>query len=159
MADMEAKEVTLNDNFLLDKVPLPDMKRPVRSYIWKKWQERWMSPLLESNKKYKSIRDDISPWVSGFNKNRKVEVILTRLRIGHTNLTHRYILEHSNAPVCARCGEELPVKLILVHCSHYNNMRQKCDLHQKSIAEILGDKAEIDKLIRFLKEINIFYDI
>ena len=39
-ADMEAKEATKMENFLIKSIPHTDMKMPIRSYILQKWQER-----------------------------------------------------------------------------------------------------------------------
>ena len=153
---MEAKEATSLDNMLIKRIPHSDMKRPIRSYILGKWQERWSSQLLVNNKKYKKIREFVSPWLSSFNGNRKVEVILTRLRIGHTHLTHKYILEGNSAPVCVHCDGLLSVEHILVHCPKFTSERRKYCLSGKSISDILGDEIDIENLIKFLQKIGIF---
>jgi len=53
-----------------------------------------------------------------------------RLRIGHTNLTHFYLMEiGTNPPMCNRCNMHITVKHILVECpkfqlairKYYNN--------------------------------------
>ena len=36
-----------------------------------------------------------------------------RLRIGHTRLTHSYLIEHTDPPKCANCNQLLSVKHIL----------------------------------------------
>ena len=92
MADSEAKDA-VRSNFLIKKVPHSDMKPVIKTYIQRKWQQRWTSPQLSTNKKYRGIRDHTGFWNSGFNSNRRFEIILTRLRIGHTRLTHNFILE------------------------------------------------------------------
>ena len=55
IADREAKNAVLNGSEIISKVPHMDMKRAIRSYILNKWQERWASPTLANNKKYKAI--------------------------------------------------------------------------------------------------------
>ena len=35
---------------------------------------------------------------------RKVQVIIDRLRIGHTNLTHGHLMCNKESPVCEKCG-------------------------------------------------------
>ena len=111
---------------------------------------------MANNKKYKSIRESVRPWLSSFNGNRKVEVILTRLRIGHTYLTHKYILEGSSVPVCAHCGGLLSVEHILVHCPKFVNERRRYNLSGKPLANILGDEVDVENLIGFLKKIDVF---
>ena len=159
IADMEAKEAALNCNFILKKIPHLDMKGPIKTYVLRKWQERWASPSLANNKKYKSIRDSIEPWPSSFNSNRRVEVILSRLRIGHSRLTHGFILAGSSAPECAHCDRFLSVEHILVHCSKFSLQRRKHHLDGKSLGEILNDDVNIEILFGFLHETKVFSEI
>ena len=156
VADRKAKEATVSADVVFSKVPPSDLKRPIRSYILRKWQERWSSPLLANNRKYKSIRSKIDPWLSSFNTSRRVEIILTRLRIGHTYATHNFILEGRSAPVCAHCDRVLSVEHILVHCAMFLNQRRRYHLDGKSIAEILGDEINVDTLVEYLHAIKFF---
>ncbi|XP_076042208.1 uncharacterized protein LOC143026096 [Oratosquilla oratoria] len=159
LADKEAKEAAQCNNIPNTKIPHSDMKRIIKSHILNKWQEQWSSPVLANNKKYKNIRNSINPWVSGFNLNRKKQVILTRLRIGHIPLTHKFILDSGSAPECAHCGTLMSVEHILVHCPKFLNIKTKYNLHSKSLKEILGEEADIDQLFGFLKETNLLKDI
>ena len=59
-ADQEAKEASAGKHTDIKKIPHCDMKRPIKFYILKKWQERWSSPQLANNKKYKEIRSSIA---------------------------------------------------------------------------------------------------
>ena len=156
VADRKAKDASISADVVFSKVPPSDLKRPIRSYILRKWQERWSSPLLANNRKYKSIRSKIDPWLSSFNTSRRVEVILTRLRIGHTYATHNFILEGSSAPECAHCDRVLSVEHILVHCSMFLNQRRRYHLDGKSMAEILGDEINVDTLVEYLHAIKFF---
>ena len=158
-ADIEAKEAASLDKIQFDAIPHSDMKGPFRGYILRKWQERWSSPLLANNKKYFKIRNSIDPWPSSYLPNRRYEVVLTRLRVGHTRLTHKYLLEGSSAPVCAYCGRVLTVEHILVHCKQYMAERCNANLNNKDIIEILGDNVDVEGVMGFLKKIGIFFFI
>ena len=158
-ADKEAKVACTSSDYEIKKVPHYDMRRPIKSYILQKWQKRWSSPLLGNNKKYKEIRNSIECWSSSFNPNRKIEIVLTRLRIGHTRLTHQFILEGGDPPVCDNCATTLSVKHILVGCPMFSRQRLKYNLDGKTINEILGDEADVDALVCFLQEIAIFNEI
>ena len=158
LADREAKDAA-SSGALIKKVPHLDMRPVIKSYIHEKWRQRWSSPFLLNNRKYRRIRDDVGYWSSGFNANRRYEVILTRLRIGHTRMTHNYIMEGSSAPVCAHCGTSLSIEHVLVCCPHFNHLRRKYFLAEKSISEILGDNTDVNNLMGFAKEAKIFNDI
>ena len=130
LADEEAKS-SITQNVVFHNIPSSDMKWVIRDYVKKKWQARWSAPDMPNNKKYKKIRKSIGHWSSSFQKERRNEIALTRLRIGHTRLTHQYIVEGSDAPVCAPCDEVLSVEHILVHCPRYNNQRRRFNLQGK----------------------------
>ena len=49
------------------------------------WEESWRDL---TNNKLRSIKDTVNVWSSSQRKNRREEVMLCRLRIGHTKLTH-----------------------------------------------------------------------
>ena len=158
LADDEAKSA-ITRNIAFHHIPSSDMKWVIRDYIKKKWQARWSAPDLPNNKKYRNIRKSIDHWPSSFQKERRYEIALTRLRIGHTRLTHQYILEGSDAPTCVQCDELLSVEHILVHCPRYSNQRRRFNLLGKSLQEILGDDADIDALFNFLKAIALYKEI
>ena len=155
-ADREAKKVCSQRTLDIYKVPYSDMKFPIRKYIHGKWQERWSSGLLAKNKKLKAIRPHLNYWQSSFQKDRRTEIVLTRLRIGHSRLTHNFILEGSDAPVCTFCGSILSVEHILVHCPTHNAARRKYGFSDKQLSHILGDGVDIKNLVKFLKEIDIY---
>ena len=107
LADREAKLAALSADITFDKLPPSDLKGPITSYVLGKWQERWASPLLANNKKYKSTRSHITPWYSSYHSNRRIEVVLTKLRFGHTYFSHNFILEGNSDLMCAHCSGPL----------------------------------------------------
>ena len=127
--------------------------------MWGKWQRRWSSPILVNNRKYRGIRPDVSVWPSVFQPHRRAEIALCRLRIGHTHLTHKFLLEGGEVPECAPCSSPLTVEHILVQCPIYGAVRTRNGLAGKSLAAILGEKVSVSDLVQFLKDINIFFDI
>ena len=52
-------------------------------------------------------------------------VLINRLRIGHTRLTHSYLLLGDDQPECGTCQCPLTVKHILIDCVDLNNVRNK----------------------------------
>ena len=52
-------------------------------------------------------------------------VLLNRLRIGHTRLTHSYLLSGDDLPECGTCQCPLTVKHILVECIDVKDVRNK----------------------------------
>jgi len=67
---------------------------------------------------------------------RREAVILNRLHIGHSRLTHSYLLSGNNQPTCRHCGIPLTVKHILVKCPNLQDIRQK-HFSAASLADLL----------------------
>ena len=89
--------------------------------------------------------------------NRQDEVIISRLRIGHTRLTHSFRMENRPHPPLCDQGEgdhELTVKHILTECNFLNIIRRRhydvTDLYQ--LFETVSSKRILD----FVKDIGLY---
>ena len=100
------------------------------------------------------------PQLKPFNLNgfsRKDEVILHRIRIGHTRLTQSYKFESRNQiqPDCPFCNSDLlSVKHVLLNCPHFQNHRSKFN-HISSMKELF-EKISYKHIIRFLKDTRLY---
>ncbi|KAG1682981.1 RNA-directed DNA polymerase from mobile element jockey [Nymphon striatum] len=68
------------------------------------WQSKWDG---EINNKLHAIKPKLGEWALAYRKSRKEESILCRLRVGHTYLTHSFLLRNEAQPVCGRCQQTL----------------------------------------------------
>jgi len=55
---------------------------------------------------------------------RQEQILYNRLRIGHTYLTHSYLLKDEDPPICIRCNSLLTVEHILISCIDFDIIRQ-----------------------------------
>ena len=78
---------TPEDNFC--KLPYTDLKTLVKPFIKAKWQSLWNQQEDKDNKLFE-IQSEIGLWPNSSRRSRREEIILSRLRIGHT-LTHSYL--------------------------------------------------------------------
>ena len=85
---------------------------------------------------------------------RQNQTKITRCRIGHTRLTHAYLLTNDQPPFCISCNEPFTVKHFLITCTEFNYIRKKY-YTAKTVKELFSDTPS-DKIINFLKEINLF---
>ena len=71
----------------------------------------------------------IGPTVGGHQRKsslaRRDEVVVNRLRIGHTRCTHSYLLTGADQPECTTCQCPLTVKHIQVECTDFNDNLNK----------------------------------
>lgn len=160
LVDREAKEAAFFPSINSKAIPHQDLKCTVRSYIVEKWQRRWSSPSLLNNKKYKKIRESVSFWPSSYHSKPRYEKMLSRLRIGHTRMTHEYLFKKDEPPpMCDNCRCFLTVEHILVECEVFSRERRNCHLDGKGLKDILGSNVDVDNVMAFLNNIGIFYDI
>ena len=118
----------------------------------------WLSPFLGNNEKYKKIRPNIKDWPSSHQSNRRYEKVLTRLRIGHCRLTHKSVREGRGLSECDHSRALQTVEHIQIECPEFARQKQTYVLENKSLEMILGEATDIEKLMPFLKDINIFYE-
>ena len=60
------------------------------------WQQSWSDPASQNNKLFTVT--SLGEWLPGLRTNRREEIILARLRIGHSYITHSYLLKGEEEP-------------------------------------------------------------
>ena len=159
-ADKLAKEaVTLPCG--MNKLPLDDYLATIKKIVRSEWQDKWNAIPLTN--KLRNVKDTINPWLSSFQaKSRREETILTRLRIGHTNLTHGYLMcsPHDPVPICNTCNVRISVKHILIDCQEFTQQRLLL-LRGSTLKEILSENKSFSsfRLFKFLQLCNIYKKI
>ena len=153
VADREAK-AALNKPICNTKIPYSDFKSNIIKYFRRLWQNEW--DVHVHNKLH-----EIYP-TTGFNSytssmSRHDQVVLGRCRIGHSRLTHRFILDGSDSPQCIPCNAPLSIKHILIDCVDFANTRQRF-YEVNSIFELF-DTVTGDVVVNFLKAIGLYHKI
>jgi hypothetical protein len=86
--------------------------------------------------------------------NRHDQIVHLRCRIGHTKITHSYLLTNDNAPVCEVCNENFTVKHFLLECHDFSQARTRF-YHVNSLKELFNTIPS-KNIIDYLKEINLY---
>ena len=79
---------------------------------------------------------------------------MTRLHIGHSFLTHPFLLKGEEPPVCIGCDKRLTIEHFLLTCSDLIEIRES-NFTAKSLHMLFQDISP-EMIFNFLKEINIF---
>ncbi|KAG5879946.1 hypothetical protein JTB14_019310 [Gonioctena quinquepunctata] len=92
----------------LEGVPHNDLKIHMKSVIHNYWLSKWRN----SRTKLKEIKNDIKPWRNTLHQ-RKEQVMITRLRTGHTKYTHEHLLTGEEEKKYDMCQVPVSVKHLL----------------------------------------------
>ena len=134
----------------------------------KKWQSNW-DAIAEKfpNNHLRKIKATIGPWPHTLLKNRPLDVILTRFRLGHTRLNkHLYKMKMSNTPNCQKCdvGCAESISHFIMDCVYYTSNRQilirnleQMGIINPTLAILLGQSTlEDNKKIKITNELACF---
>ena len=103
------------------------------------------------------IKPTIGEYQSIVRNIRKEEVVLARLRLGHTRVTHSYLLQDEEQPQCVGCDASFTVRHFLLECGDLAQVRNNC-FHVDNMKKIFQD-IHIDSIMTFLRQINLFNKI
>ena len=142
-ADKYAKEAIEEDMRPIE-VPYTDFIPEVKAYVKGLWQRTWDG----STDFLSMISPDVGKTEYNPNLTRKEQVVLCRIRIGHTRLTHSYLMKNEEPPRCSFCKVRLTVQHIMEKCRKLTDLREGL-LSGENIQEILNNS---DRNIQFLKE-------
>lgn len=152
-ADTKAREAISGHYVAPILLPHRDYYPHFASLLWNRWLSEWRN--VGANK-LRSIKSGISVWSTACRSNRYQEVILARLRLGHTKLTHSHLMCGDQAPYCVSCIVPLTVVHMLTECPEYVEQRRRCynvDGLQRRIplsAVLRDEEVAVSQLFTFL---------
>jgi ribonuclease HI len=133
-------------------VPYTDFKGFIKRHTHLCWQSQWDHCI---HNKLHSIKPVLGEWIPSSRKSRREELVLARLRIGHTHLTHNHLLKGEPPPECTSCLVTLSVHHILIECTVFSNIRRL--YFDFNNLKDLFEKADPKKILNFTKHIGLFY--
>ena len=150
-ADSAAKEA-LDGDISEEFIPVSDIKSRVNKSVLELWQSEWDEfPDNKLRKIFSDLKDcPICPLTS-----RREETVISRFHIGQLYITHSFLLNGEEPPMCIACDERLTIEYIWLFCSNFIEKREspvtayfisKDDIYFISWVNICND----------FKEINIF---
>jgi len=93
----------------------------IKAKIHLLWQSEWTD--LQLTNKVKQI---IEVWDTAHRKNRREEVVVARLRVNATRLTHLTpYIERTFPPLCPHCNNHLSINHILTICQQYHQKKEE----------------------------------
>ena len=153
-ADVAAKASLSLSTIASCKIPAKSFYTFANKLYMQRWQTHWDE---QTNNKLRLVNPAVGKVYKYRGLSRREQTIITRLRIGHTRLTHSYLMSRDNQPECAACKCQLTVKHLLLECSDFSGARLK-HFTCSSMKELFED---VDPLciIDFIREIHLFQHI
>jgi ribonuclease HI len=127
-----------------------------KNWINKKQHERRQAEWATSENSMVTLKPEIKRNNNTQTLTRREQVIVSRLRMGYTRLTHGHRVDLEPPPECGDCGCRLTVNHILWECQTFQRKRTECNL---SIETFSGGVDEIHKLIEYTRKIGVYHDI
>ena len=139
---------------------IPHSKKEMKKLIYEKCQNEWknewekLSPALIKFKE----KPEQTAYIEQI---RKIQVVMTRLRMGVTYWTHGHIFNKTLPNNCKKCNETASLKHIFIDCKELNKSRQKLQKHceDKNIVYEMGNifspPVEPAQIIKFLEDAEI----
>lgn len=151
-ADEAAKDIVQSVTGTLNYLSSSDAVTIIKNYNVCILQREWE---IQIDNKLFLIRP-LANYASYFNLIcRKYEMVMNRIRAGHSYLTHSYIIAKDTQPICKYCKENLTIK----HIFECNNTVTSRNRNKHGIIDWEIDVFDVQKIqgiVDFLKEEDYF---
>jgi len=157
-ADEAAKTAATATRTLIP-IPYTDYQANATIAVMKHWEREWKV----GNSKMSVLFDEL-PKKKEKLLVRKEQIKLNRLRLGHTAITHGYLMNPDilePPPGCPICYQAtLTVKHIMSDCDGLNNLRLRhFGTRKPDIKELLGPRIASRKIVTYLRDLDVFDQI
>ena len=156
-ADKEAKKIIDHDVISPKRIPRSDYKPLIKYAIKDKWREEWRA--LTRNK-YRRLTENPQPLPGSCSRNRQWERTLARLRLGHSHLTHSFLMnsrESREPPHCDHCDLPVTIEHVLTECELFLGERRSCFSDDSpNLLDILSKNSDFNALYRYITMTNLY---
>ena len=160
--ELAKRAASTEDQPFNEGVPSRDYYPSIKGVLLNHWQQQWEA--VDGNK-LRSIKDTVRQWDSSLNRNRRIEVALCRLRIGHTHLTHSHLMDRRPIPYCEDCIVPLTIVHLLAECPNYavtrrtlfprSEYQDSAETMKDMLSETPHHKFNLAALQSFLQETDL----
>jgi hypothetical protein len=118
--DQEAKNA-LDDPVSNCSISYTDFKPLMIKYILKRWQDSWDQQIYNKLHELHSLVGKIP---CSYGQNRREQVVFPIFRIGHSRLTHSYLLNNEERSECVPCNSNYSLKHVLLDSVDVSDIRR-----------------------------------
>ena len=153
VVDPLAKETLDHDINPLTTVHYAYLKPLVNSYIKQEVQTKW-DVSIHGRDLY-LVKPTLGPPKTFQHLTRAEEVVITRLRIGHTKATKSHILSRGPPTTCQHCGQTLTLEHMLLECIVLQHSRD--EYYTSDSLKTLFETVPEACIVEFLREAGLLY--
>ena len=151
--NQSAKESLDHDIDPLARVHYEDLKPLINSYIQQLVQIKWDVSI--HGRDHYLLKPTLGPPKKFQHLTRAEDVVITRLRIGHTKATKSHILSRGPPTTCHHCGQSLTIDHMLLECATLQEIRD--EHYTADSLKTLFEKIPETCIVEFLREAGFFY--
>ena len=123
----------------------------VECHITAMWQATWdKSPLTKLHEIAPIVNEPRTHHLS----TRRDQSVFNRCRIGHSRLTHEFLLKGEPPPECIPCNCLLTIKHLLIECVDFSDVRQR--FYQVPSLQDLFKTVKPEVILEFLKAAALY---
>ena len=162
--DAEARQASLRPPEFIP-IPFRNWFPEIRRRAKELWTQQWRT----EGRDFYELKPTLQKWAKTFKLSRREEVIINRLRLGHTRVTHGYLFDYEGGfiqqPMCRWCEVELlSIRHMLLECPVLQDVREnilKSALGERevNIRNLIGEGGVIRNVIAYLREIGVYDEI
>lgn len=138
---------------LTRKTPAEDLKKWLKTTVRRAWALEWSQ---SSDLFIRKVKDETVHWEDV--ANRRDQIVLSRLRTGHSRVSHSMGGDPEFRRKCTFCNVHNSVEHFLINCPAFDQLRQEYGIGNIRSA-LQNDRSSETALICFLKEAGLYQDI
>lgn len=159
-ADRVAKNATESPLIMSKNLNTSDIGKYFKSQFRSKQNTSWNS----TSKWYQQVNKDRTNIINILKNNhsnnlsRRDQIVITRLRLGHTLITHKYIFDKNVINQCSFCNSrENNVDHIFTKCNFFRNQRNDI-FPNNNVLEIFNNLTpeNIKLILKYIKACNLY---
>ncbi len=155
LADHVAKEALQTRPIPPLTMPLINLKTAVYQLTQEEFTRKW-SNTPTTNQLRCILQHPAQPIWSQL-RSRRSQVVLSRIQIGHTRLTHSYLLSQKSPPFGDTCNIRLTVTHVLFEYCKFTSIRAK--FHFPLDTSSLTDPCQTESILSFLTHTRLIQEI
>ena len=136
-------------------LPLESLLVHLKQKVEHHWNNEWKTLVKP---RLLTIKNDFHKNVIPPALKRRDQVVISRIMIGHTKITHKYILTKEDQPLCERCKTTLTIDHLILQCKVYLLLRKQLRV-KPTRKDNLMDSGTSSILLQCLKRTKIYNNV